>query len=159
MTGIEIPALSTPKVALVTGGGSGIGKATAARLAAIGCAVVVGYNSRRALAEEVIGGLQGGGHLAMRIAIDDPASIGLPKQAKGNVEGYLFPATYDFGPKANPKSMLTAMVDRWKQAAKETDLKKKAKTLGYSPAEVIPRNPAVYPALPESCARFRPRPL
>lgn len=75
MTGIEIPALPAPKVALVTGGGSGIGKATAARLAAIGCAVVVGYNSRRALAEEVVGELQGGGHLAMRIAIDDPASV------------------------------------------------------------------------------------
>ena len=27
MTGIEIPALSVPKVALVTGGNSGIGKA------------------------------------------------------------------------------------------------------------------------------------
>jgi 3-oxoacyl-[acyl-carrier protein] reductase len=75
MTGIEIPALSIPGVALVTGGGSGIGKATAARLAAIGCAVVVGYNSRRALAEAVAGGLHGSGHLAMCIAIDDPASI------------------------------------------------------------------------------------
>lgn len=75
MTGIEIPALATPKVALVTGGNSGIGKATAARLAAMGSAVVVGYNSRRAQAEEVIGGLQGEGHLSMRIAIDDPASV------------------------------------------------------------------------------------
>jgi 3-oxoacyl-[acyl-carrier protein] reductase len=75
MTGIEIPALSIPKVALVTGGNSGIGRATAARLAAMGSAVVVGYNSRRAQAEEVVGGLQGRGHLAMRIAIDDPASI------------------------------------------------------------------------------------
>ncbi len=75
MSGIEIPALSIPKVALVTGGNSGIGKATAARLAVMGSAVVVGYNSRRAQAEEVIGGLQGCGHLAMRIGIDDPASI------------------------------------------------------------------------------------
>jgi 3-oxoacyl-[acyl-carrier protein] reductase len=75
MTHIEVPALSVPKVALVTGGSSGIGKATAARLAAIGSAVVVGYNSRRALAEAVVGGLQGSGHLAMRIAIDDPDSI------------------------------------------------------------------------------------
>ena len=75
MTGIEVPALSIPKVALVTGGSSGIGKATAARLAAMGSAVVVGYNSRRALAEEVVDGLLGAGHLAMRIAIDDPASI------------------------------------------------------------------------------------
>src|SRR5205085_10365195 len=75
MGSIEIPALSIPKVALVTGGNSGIGKATAARLAAMGSAVVVGYNSRRAQAEQVVGGLQGRGHLAMRIAIDDPASI------------------------------------------------------------------------------------
>jgi 3-oxoacyl-[acyl-carrier protein] reductase len=75
MTVIEVPALSIPKVALVTGGGSGIGKATAARLAAMGSAVVVGYNSRRAMAEEVAGALQGSGHLAIRIAIDDPASI------------------------------------------------------------------------------------
>ncbi len=75
MTGFEIPALSIPKVALVTGGSSGIGKATAARLAAMGSAVVVGYNSRHALAEQVVDGLPGTGHLAMRIAVDDAASI------------------------------------------------------------------------------------
>lgn len=75
MTGIEIPALAVPKVALVTGGSSGIGKATAARLAALGAAVVVGYNSRAALAEEVVARLQGSGHMALRIAIDDTASI------------------------------------------------------------------------------------
>ena len=75
MTAIEIPALSIPKVALVTGGGSGIGRATAARLAAMGSAVVVGYNSRRVMAEEVVAGLEGSGHLALRIAIDDPVSI------------------------------------------------------------------------------------
>jgi len=75
MSGIDIPALTTPKVALVTGGSSGIGKATAARLAALGSTVVVGYNSRREQADEVVAGLQGSGHIALRIAIDDPASI------------------------------------------------------------------------------------
>jgi 3-oxoacyl-[acyl-carrier protein] reductase len=75
MTAIEIPPLSVPKVALVTGGSSGIGRATAARLASLGATVVVGYNSRDAQADEVVRGLEGSGHRAMRIAIDDPASI------------------------------------------------------------------------------------
>lgn len=75
MTAIEIPALAIPRVSLVTGASSGIGRATAARLAALGSTVVVGYNSRREMAEEVVGGLEGSGHVAMRIAIDDTASL------------------------------------------------------------------------------------
>ena len=89
MTGIEIPALAVPKVALVTGGSSGIGKATAARLAALGSAVVVGYNSRAALAEDVVAGLQGTGHMAMRIAIDDTASIAEVAAAVSERYGHL----------------------------------------------------------------------
>ena len=75
MTTIDVPPLPVPKIALVTGGSSGIGRAIAARLAAMGATVVVGYHSRGALADEAVAGLHGTGHLSMRIAIDDPSSI------------------------------------------------------------------------------------
>lgn len=75
MSEIEVPALSVPKVVLVTGGASGIGAATSARFAALGSAVVVGYNSRAALADAVRDALPGSGHMVLRISIDDSASI------------------------------------------------------------------------------------
>lgn len=81
MTDIAVPALAIPEVVLVTGGGSGIGAATAARLAALGSTVVVGYNSRSALAESVRDSLHGSGHMALRIAIHDSASIAVAAAA------------------------------------------------------------------------------
>ena len=75
MSLIQVPALAIPRTALVTGGSGGIGQATAARLAAMGSAVVIGYNSRRSLAEETVAGLEGSGHCALRIAVDDSSTI------------------------------------------------------------------------------------
>lgn len=75
MPRIDIPDLPVPRAALVTGGSSGIGRAVAARLAALGSRVAVGFNSRADAAEGVVRGLDGDGHFALRIAIDDPASV------------------------------------------------------------------------------------
>ncbi len=83
MTAIDIPMAPVPEVAVVTGGSSGIGKATAARLAELGSTVVVGYNSRAGAANDVVGSLKGTGHIAMRISIDDPASIASAAAAVG----------------------------------------------------------------------------
>ncbi|HET6563410.1 MAG TPA: endolytic transglycosylase MltG [Marmoricola sp.] len=69
--------------------------------------------------------------------LESPKRIGLPPYAKGNAEGYLFPATYAFAPNADAESMLSQMVDRWRQAAKEADLEARAKELGYTPGEVM----------------------
>jgi UPF0755 protein len=70
-------------------------------------------------------------------ALADPAALGLPAYAKGNPEGYLFPATYEFGPQAQPADMLKAMVVRWQQAVTDVDLEAKAKALGYTPHEMM----------------------
>ena len=48
------------KRALVTGGGRGIGRATALLLAQAGASVAVGYLSRRAEAEETVKAVEGG---------------------------------------------------------------------------------------------------
>lgn len=69
--------------------------------------------------------------------IDDPSRIGLPDYAGGEAEGYLFPATYSFAPKDKPVDMLSAMVDRWRQAAEEAGLEEAASDLGYTPHELM----------------------
>lgn len=45
----------------------------------------------------------------LQAAVADPASIGLPAEAGGNVEGWLFPATYDVEPTATAAQVLTQM--------------------------------------------------
>ncbi len=45
----------------------------------------------------------------------DHSSLGVPKSAP-NIEGWLFPATYDFEPGTTPRAMLQKMVDRTKQS-------------------------------------------
>jgi UPF0755 protein len=70
-------------------------------------------------------------------ALADTAALGLPAYAEGNPEGYLFPATYEFGPEAQPADMLRAMVARWEQAAADVDLEAKAQALGYTPHEMM----------------------
>jgi UPF0755 protein len=67
----------------------------------------------------------------------DPGQLGLPDYADGNAEGYLFPATYDIGTKPTATSILTAMVDRWRQAAEDADIEGAAAELGYTPAELM----------------------
>ncbi|MEO7446686.1 MAG: endolytic transglycosylase MltG [Humibacillus sp.] len=43
-------------------------------------------------------------------AAKDATALGLPASAKGNVEGYLFPASYEFAPDSTPTDQLKQMV-------------------------------------------------
>jgi peptidoglycan lytic transglycosylase G len=69
--------------------------------------------------------------------LDAPEQLGLPDYADGNPEGYLFPSTYDIGPKDTPRTILRSMVERWRQAAEDADLEGAAAQLGYTPAELM----------------------
>src|SRR2546429_2477717 len=72
------------KRALVTGGGRGIGRATALLLARAGASVAVGYLSRRAEAEETVKAVEGGRGRARAVAIG--GDLGDPAAAKRAVE-------------------------------------------------------------------------
>jgi UPF0755 protein len=52
----------------------------------------------------------------------DPAALGLPAWTNGSVEGFLFPATYDFEPDTPPLEILQAMVARAQQAFTELQI-------------------------------------
>ncbi|MEV0825967.1 endolytic transglycosylase MltG [Nonomuraea rubra] len=70
-------------------------------------------------------------------AAKDTEDLDLPSYAKGKLEGYAFPATYEFQPKTTPKEMLAQMVKRFNQTAETVDLEGGAKALGFKPQEII----------------------
>ncbi len=72
-----------------------------------------------------------------RKVLNNPGALGLPKYAKGNPEGYLFPSTYDVGPDDTPRSILRSMVNRWRVASERHTLIKAANKLDKTPAEVM----------------------
>jgi 3-oxoacyl-[acyl-carrier protein] reductase len=77
------------RVALVTGGSSGIGAATALRLAAAGAIVWVGYNTGADRAEALVAGLPGAGHRAVAVPMRDSAAIAAAAEAVAAAHGRL----------------------------------------------------------------------
>jgi 3-oxoacyl-[acyl-carrier protein] reductase len=61
---------TTPRVAVVTGGSRGIGRATVSRLAQDGLAVVVGYAGRQDAADEAVAAVQASGGRAVAVQAD-----------------------------------------------------------------------------------------
>jgi 3-oxoacyl-[acyl-carrier protein] reductase len=75
------------KIAIVTGGSSGIGATTVRMLAAEGASVYVGYNTGLDRAEKLIGELPGSGHQPVRIVLEDSASIRAAAKLVGDARG------------------------------------------------------------------------
>jgi UPF0755 protein len=70
-------------------------------------------------------------------AIKDTSALGLPSYAKGNPEGYLYPATYEIQPGMTATSVLKAMVSAFNQEASSVNLPKAAAHGNLSPADAI----------------------
>ncbi len=90
--------------------------------------------------EQTLGTLAEGTDIPLeqyQAAAKDVASLGLPDYAQGQLEGFLFPATYDVEPGTTATQVLSQMVDRFEQAAGTVDLVAGAERLGYTPYEVV----------------------
>jgi UPF0755 protein len=72
-----------------------------------------------------------------KAAAKDVDALDLPSYAKGKLEGYAFPATFEVQPKTTPQQILAAMVDRYKKTAESVDLESGARDLGHTPHEII----------------------
>jgi UPF0755 protein len=70
-------------------------------------------------------------------AAADPAALGLPPYANGNLEGFLFPATYDIEPDTTPADILGKMVATYNEVAGRLQLEQRAAALGRTPSEVL----------------------
>ncbi len=75
------------KIAVVTGGSSGIGAAAVRMFAAEGATVYVGYNKGRERAAKLIGELPGSGHQPIRIVLEDSSSMRAAAKAVGDAHG------------------------------------------------------------------------
>ncbi|GII65427.1 hypothetical protein Skr01_55120 [Sphaerisporangium krabiense] len=70
-------------------------------------------------------------------AAKDAESLELPAYAKGRLEGFAFPATYEISPKSTPDEILASMVARFSEAAEQADLVAGAKKVGRTPLEIV----------------------
>ncbi|MDR0416939.1 MAG: endolytic transglycosylase MltG, partial [Propionibacteriaceae bacterium] len=69
------------------------------------------------------------------VAAAQPAVIGLPDYAGGQVEGYLFPDTYQVPPSA--PGVLRKMTDQFKAVAGELDLEGRAAAWSVPPGDIV----------------------
>ncbi len=73
----------------------------------------------------------------LQAAAADPAALGLPAYANGQLEGFLFPATYEVEPDTTAVDVLRAMVTRFTDTATDLQLEQRAAAAGRSPYDVV----------------------
>ncbi len=73
----------------------------------------------------------------LKAALAKPDAIGLPPEANGKPEGYLYPATYAVVPGQTAEELLRQMVAKTKSVETELDIAARAKALGYTPQQAM----------------------
>ena len=66
-------------------------------------------------------------------ALANPKAIGLPAEAGGNPEGYLFPATYTVPPKQDATGLIRQMVAKSVEVDESLDLADRAEQVNLTP--------------------------
>ncbi|MEU4388323.1 endolytic transglycosylase MltG [Promicromonospora sp. NPDC023805] len=72
-------------------------------------------------------------------ALEDPAEIGLPKEARGKVEGWLYPDTYVLAPDDTAAGLLSQMVERTKGELQEKGVPSKQWQTVLTKASLVER--------------------
>lgn len=70
-------------------------------------------------------------------AVADPRSLRLPSYAEGEVEGFLFPATYEIEPGMTATDLLRRMVARFRVAAARVGLERLAPRWNLTPRQAV----------------------
>lgn len=73
----------------------------------------------------------------VRRLLHAPKKLGLPPEAEGNPEGYLYPATYTVPPKSSALELLQQMVAKTRAVEADLDITTRAQELGYSVEEIM----------------------
>jgi UPF0755 protein len=74
---------------------------------------------------------------AVTAALANPKAIGLPAEARGEPEGYLFPATYTVPPKQTALGLIRQMVAKTVEVESSLDIAAKARAVNLSPEQVL----------------------
>jgi UPF0755 protein len=74
---------------------------------------------------------------AVTAALANPRAIGLPAEARGNPEGYLFPATYTVPPKQTALGLIKQMVAKTVEVEQSLDMATKAREVNLNPEQVL----------------------
>lgn len=73
----------------------------------------------------------------LKAAAGNPESLGIPDWANGNLEGFLFPDTYDIAGDPSATEVLRTMVSHALRVMGDIDFLQRSQQLGYEPYEVL----------------------